>query len=230
MSYSYEQVRVNDINAAYLDPVVLARNPFLRDSLLIGSGRRAHRQQGLAERRLQHRRPADLPDHRQAAARRRSTSPGSAATPTSTSRALEGIWFMPAEHAGCRSACAAQASTSTPSRHRRAADLREALPRRRVQRPRLRHPHDRPARPGHRARARRQQEPAVQRRRTDQHRRSGAPGALLRRRPGAAGARRSGRAVRPGRRSRHDGLPGRASPWTTSRRRPAPKSASSCRC
>ena len=68
------------------DPVVLARNPFLRDSLLIGAGRRAHHQQGHAEHRLQHGRPADLPDHRPAASRRRSTSPASAATPTSTSR------------------------------------------------------------------------------------------------------------------------------------------------
>ena len=48
------------------DPMVLARNPFLRDSLLIGAGRRAHHQQGRAEPRLQHGRPADLPDHRQA--------------------------------------------------------------------------------------------------------------------------------------------------------------------
>ena len=45
-----------------------------------------------------------------------------------------------------------------------AADLREAVPRRRVQRPRLRHPDDRPRGPDHRPGARRQQEPAVQRR------------------------------------------------------------------
>ncbi|MBI2834241.1 MAG: BamA/TamA family outer membrane protein [Acidobacteria bacterium] len=36
MNYSYEQVQVRDINAAYCDPLVLARNPFLRDSLLLG--------------------------------------------------------------------------------------------------------------------------------------------------------------------------------------------------
>ena len=36
-NYSYERVRVTEINAAYTDPVVLARNPFLRDSLLIGA-------------------------------------------------------------------------------------------------------------------------------------------------------------------------------------------------
>jgi outer membrane protein insertion porin family len=38
MNYSYEQVRVEELNELFLDPVVLARNPFLRDSLLIGQG------------------------------------------------------------------------------------------------------------------------------------------------------------------------------------------------
>ena len=41
VNYSYEQVRVTEISDVYLDPVVLGRNPFLRDSLLIGqSGQR----------------------------------------------------------------------------------------------------------------------------------------------------------------------------------------------
>ncbi len=35
-NYSYERVRVTEINTAYQDPILLARNPFLRDSLLIG--------------------------------------------------------------------------------------------------------------------------------------------------------------------------------------------------
>jgi outer membrane protein insertion porin family len=38
MQYSFEQVKVTDLNEAFLDPFVLARNPFLRDSLLIGEG------------------------------------------------------------------------------------------------------------------------------------------------------------------------------------------------
>ena len=80
----------------------------------------------------------------------------------------------------------------TFSGSRRAADLREAVPRRRVQRPRLRHPHDRADRSADRPRARRQQEPAVQRRADHQHRRPGAADPLLRRRPGA----RHRRAVR----------------------------------
>ncbi|MEZ5417868.1 MAG: outer membrane protein assembly factor BamA [Vicinamibacterales bacterium] len=38
MVYSYEQVQVLDLNTAYTNPVLLARNPFLADSLLIGQG------------------------------------------------------------------------------------------------------------------------------------------------------------------------------------------------
>jgi outer membrane protein insertion porin family len=37
INYSYERVFVSEINEAYTDPLVLARNPFLRDSLLIGA-------------------------------------------------------------------------------------------------------------------------------------------------------------------------------------------------
>jgi outer membrane protein insertion porin family len=36
-NYSFEQTSVKDLNAIYEDPLVLARNPFLRDSLLIDS-------------------------------------------------------------------------------------------------------------------------------------------------------------------------------------------------
>jgi len=37
-NYSFERVRVTEINTAFTDPLVLARNPYLRDSLLIGQG------------------------------------------------------------------------------------------------------------------------------------------------------------------------------------------------
>jgi outer membrane protein insertion porin family len=37
-NYSYQQVQVTEINTNYTDPAVLARNPFLADSLLIGQG------------------------------------------------------------------------------------------------------------------------------------------------------------------------------------------------
>jgi outer membrane protein insertion porin family len=36
LNYSYQRVRVTEINTLYTDPTVLAANPFLRDSLLIG--------------------------------------------------------------------------------------------------------------------------------------------------------------------------------------------------
>ena len=36
VNYQYQRVRVTEINELYEDPIVLARNPFLRDSLLIG--------------------------------------------------------------------------------------------------------------------------------------------------------------------------------------------------
>ncbi len=38
VNYSYERVRVLDLNTAYTNPVLLAQNPFLADSLLIGQG------------------------------------------------------------------------------------------------------------------------------------------------------------------------------------------------
>jgi len=37
-NYSYERTRVTEIADVYQDPLLLARNPFLRDSLLIGAG------------------------------------------------------------------------------------------------------------------------------------------------------------------------------------------------
>ena len=38
VNYQYERVRVTEVANAYLDPIVQARNPFLRDSLLLGQG------------------------------------------------------------------------------------------------------------------------------------------------------------------------------------------------
>ena len=38
LSYSYEQVQVLDLNVAYTNPLLLAQNPFLADSLLLGQG------------------------------------------------------------------------------------------------------------------------------------------------------------------------------------------------
>src|SRR5205823_10487806 len=38
LNYQYERVRVTEVADAYQDPIVQARNPFLRDSLLLGEG------------------------------------------------------------------------------------------------------------------------------------------------------------------------------------------------
>jgi outer membrane protein insertion porin family len=40
VGYSFEQVRVEDLNPLYNDPAVISRNPFLADALLIGQGGR----------------------------------------------------------------------------------------------------------------------------------------------------------------------------------------------
>jgi outer membrane protein insertion porin family len=40
VNYSLEQVKVKDLNPLYNDPIVVGRNPFLQDSLLIGLGGR----------------------------------------------------------------------------------------------------------------------------------------------------------------------------------------------
>ena len=65
-NYSYQRVRVSDINAVYTDPTVLRRNPFLQDSLLIGQGGERDHQHDHAEPRAQHGGQPDLPDVGQA--------------------------------------------------------------------------------------------------------------------------------------------------------------------
>ena len=98
------------------------------------------------------------------ASRSASTSPASAATPASTSRASRPSTTS-SRHASCRPASGPSSSSS-----RRGSDsLFVPIFERLVQggeysRPRLRHPHHRPARQHHGAGHRRQQEPAVQRR------------------------------------------------------------------
>ena len=191
-NYSYEQrARHRDQRASTPIRWCCARNPFLRDSLLIGAGRRAHHQQGHAEHRPQHGRPADLPDHRQALHARRSTWPASAATPTSTSRRSRasgsagrtrrmslgmrapGRVHPPVQRldASCRSSRSCSSAASTASAASTSARIG-------------------PAGSDHRPRPRRQQEPAVQRRGADHDRRPGAADPVLRRRPGAGRARR----------------------------------------
>ena len=169
------RARHRDQPTSTIDPAVLARNPFLRDSLLLGVGGERIISKVTPSLRLQHGRPADLPDDRQALHGVDRPGRPRRQHATSTSR-----WSKAS--GSCKQTSRLSLGMRAPGRvhphvHRveGAADLREAVPRRRVQRPRLRHPDDRPAGSGDRPRARRQQEPAVQRRGADHDRRPGAP-------------------------------------------------------
>ncbi len=62
VTYSYEATTVSDLNPVYYAPELVQRNPYLRDSLLLGEGGTPHHQQGDAELRPQHRRQSDLPE------------------------------------------------------------------------------------------------------------------------------------------------------------------------
>ena len=87
-TYSYERVRVTELNPFYYTQGIAAQNPFLADSLLLGAGRQAHDQQGDARASSTTRsttrssRPRGTAHHAPA-----STWPAPAATPTSSSRA-----------------------------------------------------------------------------------------------------------------------------------------------
>ena len=184
VNYSLERSTVKDLNPLYNDLAVLQRNPFLQDSLLIGLGGKrtiskvspswvfntvdqpifptSGTRYTLGARRRRARRQHELP---QAADRGYLVHPAQQAH---LARLPRRIRLHPAvgQHAG-------------------AADLRAAVSRRRIQHPRLRHPDGGAARSGNGHRARRHQEPAVQRGVPDPHRRPGAAGAVRRRRPGS---------------------------------------------
>ena len=146
-------------------------------------GRGPHDQQGRPEPRAQHGRQPDLPEH--GASLHGVDRPGRARRQHALLQAAVRVRPVPAAHA--------PDVVRVPVRDRvhprlgrlaAAAAVRAPGARRRVQRARLRRPQHRSARPRDGRRARRQQEPAVQLRVPDQHRRAGAPGALLRCRPG----------------------------------------------
>ena len=144
INYSYEHVKVKDLNPLYQDPRVLAGNPFLQDSLLIGAGGR---------RTISKIGPSyvyntvDSPIF-PTSGKRYTLSMDIAGLGGNTNfinPRAEAIWY-------CRVEPPDVARLPRPGRvhqavrqHDRAADLRAAVPRRRVQHPRLRHP-DRSAR------------------------------------------------------------------------------------
>ena len=92
-NYSYQHVNVSELNTHLYRPDAAAPQPVPAGFAAHRAGRPARHQQDHAEHRAQHGGQPDLPDVRTGASRRRSNSPGSAATPTSTSRALEGVYF-----------------------------------------------------------------------------------------------------------------------------------------
>ena len=164
INYSYEHVQVKDLNPAFNDPRVLAGNPLLADSLLIGEG---------GKRTISKIGPSyvyNTVDHPifPTAGRRFTLSTGlrraSAATPTTSTRGSKAICYIP--HTRRTSIGFRVGGRVHPAvrQHHGAADLQEDLPWRRVQHSRLRHPVRVPARPRLRRPDRRQQEPAVQRR------------------------------------------------------------------
>ena len=167
MSYSYERVGISDLNAIYTRiPTIAGRNPFLKDALLLERRRQAHDQQGLAELRPQHGRQPDLPERRASASPLGFDLAGLGGNTSFYKPRARRRSSTSSRRAGLSVGVRAQFEFVAPYRGTHvAADLRAAGAGRRVQHPRLRHPHHRPARrPGHRAGHRRQQEPAVQRR------------------------------------------------------------------
>ena len=143
-----------------------------------------HDQQGLAELRVQHDRQPDLPGQRQAGDARDGYR-----RPRRQHQLLQadaGRHLVSPAHV----TVVVRRPRAVPvhravSRHDEPAGLRAAVPRRRIQRARLRHPVDRADGAEFADRAGRQQEPAVQRRVHHHGRGPRAPRAVLRRGPGA---------------------------------------------
>ena len=134
-NYSYEQVRVTELSEAYQDAALLRRNPFLRDSLLIGLN---------GERIISKVTPSivhntvDQPIF-PTTGKRLSASIDLAGLGGNTSfykPMVEGIYIW-RQNGRLSLGLARAAGIHQPDRrHLAAADLREAVPRRRVQRPR----------------------------------------------------------------------------------------------
>jgi outer membrane protein insertion porin family len=178
-SYSYERTKVKELNEAYLDPEVQARNPFLADSLLLGQGGR--RTISKITPSVVHN-TVDNPIF-PTTGRRYTASFDYAGIGGDTKFGRRRL-VLPAEPPGVDRPSRPGAVHRAVRLHDDAADLRAAVPGWRVQRPRLRYPDDRSSgsRNGHRDW--RQQEPAVQRGVSDFDRRPGPSRPLLRRRTG----------------------------------------------
>ena len=170
MTYSYEGIQVSDLNEAFFDPICFLTSTGCRDISLDDpsqlspdvhrsaaeqsvpprlaadrAGRRADDQQDRSELRLQHGRQPDLPEHRPPALAlerlRRSRRQHQLHQAARRSGRL-----LPSHRPHVVRPARAGRIHPADGRDAGAADLRAALPGRRVQHPRLRHPLDRPAR------------------------------------------------------------------------------------
>ena len=194
-TYRLEESRVKDLNEAFLDPEVIGRNPFLADALLINEGGKRLDQPGHAQLRPQHDRQPDLPQPGQAVhAGHRPCGPR---RQHQLHQAPRRGRVLAADHQEDDAGHARAVRVHPPLRqHDRVADLRAAVPGRRVQHPGLRHPHHRAAR----------------------HRHAGKPGLVHRARRQQVGAVQRGipvRAHEPGPRSWASSMPGRSRTWAS---------------
>ncbi len=177
LNYSLEQTEVRDLNEIYKDPLVLARNPFLRDSLLIGQGQR---------RTISKIGPSwvyntvDQPIF-PSSGKRFTLSfdyAGIGGDTNFVNPRAEGIWYIPLNR---RTSLGFRAAAEYIAPFASTVDLpifEKLVPRRRVQHARIRPAHRGPARSGDPSRPRREQEPAVQCRVSDPHRWTGSAGAV----------------------------------------------------
>ena len=183
MTYSYEATTVSDLNPIYYAPELVQRNPYLRDSLLLGEG--GKRTVSKVTPSFVHN-TVDNPIFPNSGQRLTGSIDfaGLGGNTNFIKPRIEYARFQPLNRrmsVGFRTQVdyiRPYASTTV------SADHRNAVSGRRVHDPRIRHPLDRSEGLRNRSRARRQQDAAVQRRIPDQHRRSGAPRAVRRHRPG----------------------------------------------
>ncbi len=246
-NYSYEQTQVSEINAAFCDPILLARNPFLRDSLLLsgadcgfGTGISTEINPltgepitvaiagGSPERRISKVVPSlvyntvDQPIFPTTGKRITASFDvaGLGGNTNFLKPMFEAIWFL---RQNARMSLGMRGQVD----YIRAYGSTSYLPifqklflGGEYQRARIRYPLNRPAGSEHRSRPRRQQDLAVQRRADHHHRGTGAADSVLRCGPGS----RYRAAVRVERRPHRAGAAGVTTPVRSVRARPRDRS------
>ena len=141
INYSLEQTEVRDLNEIYTDPLVLARNPFLRDSLLIGTGTTSARSARLV-RAGSTTRSISRSSRRAGPATRMSFDYAGIGGDTNfVNPRAEGDLVHPAQSPHVVRLPRGRRVHRAVRQHGRAADLRKAVSRRRIQHARIRPPH-----------------------------------------------------------------------------------------